>query len=374
MIIKNGLLFKDNGAFHKADIAFSDKIDSIGATISGESTFDAADCYVIPGFIDIHVHGVNGSDFCDASEKDIKNISSYLAQNGVTSFCPTSMAFDEKILSDIFSCLNDYCKKPCTGGSNIAGINMEGPFLARDKRGAHDEKFIQPPDYDMLQRLNAVSGERIKLVDIAPETAGAQEFIKKASRDYVVSLAHTNADYETAMTAYENGATHLTHLFNAMTPINHRNPGVIGAAADKAKFVELICDGIHVSPSVVRMAFNIFSDDRICLISDCIRAGGLKDGDYSLGGQPVKVDNGKATLADGTIAGSATPLHIAVKRAVEFGIDMEKAIKCATHNPAKAIGIFDKTGSLTVGKNADIVVLDKNFKIKAVFIGGKKIK
>ena len=250
---------------------------------------------------------------------------------------------------------------------------MEGPFLSENKKGAHDEKYLQSPDFNMLERLNKASGENIAFVDIAPELLGAIDFIKTASKKYTVSLAHTNADYDLAVEAYENGASHLTHLYNAMTAFSHRAPGVIGAAADKATFAEIISDGIHVHPSGVRMAFNIFGYQRICLISDCIRAGGLADGDYSLGGQGVKVYGGKATLADGTIAGSATTLNLCLKKAVSFGIPLEQAITAASINPAKACKIFDETGSLSVGKNADILVLDNNLNVKAVFIKGRLV-
>lgn len=373
MLIKNGLLFAA-GSFRPLDISFGETINRIAENLTDKNVIDATGCYVVPGFVDIHIHGANGTDFCDARVDSIENTALFLAQKGVTSYCPTTMAYDEETLSKILSTYKEYNLKPNPKASCTVGINLEGPFLAKNKKGAHEEKYIIPPDYRLLKRLDKISGKAIRFVDMAPEADGAMEFIKKASEEFTVSLAHTNADYDLSLKAYENGAGHLTHLFNAMTPFTHRQPGVIGAAADKAKFAELICDGIHVHPAAVRMAFSIFGYNRICLISDCIRAGGLSDGDYSLGGQAVKVSKGKATLSDGTIAGSATVLSDCLKKAVEFGIPLEHAITAASVNPAKACGIFHKTGSLTTGKNADILILDNKLNVKCVFIKGQQIK
>lgn len=372
MIIKNGMLFNASGEFEKSDIAFvGDKITSIETSLSQEAAFDATDCYVIPGLIDIHIHGAAGSDFCDATKEDLEAISKYLLKQGVTSFLGTTMAFDEPILTNILTVASPYFNKTIDGNATLRGVNMEGPFFAKSKKGAQAEEYIVSPNYEMFERLYNLSGKNIKLLDIAPELDGAIEFIKKAKELSHVSLAHTNADFDTAIEAFENGADHVTHLFNAMPPLNHREPGVIGAAQDKAKYVEIISDGIHLHPSIVRTVFTLFGEDRVCLISDAMRACGMPNGDYSLGGQRVIMQDGKATLENGTIAGSATNIADCMRKAVSFGIPLEKAVKAATENPARSIGIYDTVGSLTVGKQADIIVLDKNLKLKLVVLAGK---
>ena len=211
----------------------------------------------------------------------------------------------------------------------------------------------------MFQRLYDASKGMIKIVDIAPEVSGSMDFIEEISQKCRVSLAHTNTNYETAIEAFERGATNVTHLFNAMPPLNHRDPSLVGAAFEKADFVEVICDGIHLHPTIIKIIFHLFSEDRVCLISDSMRACGLKDGDYTLGGQTVTVEGSKATLQDGTIAGSVTCLSKCFRNAVEFGIPLEKALVSATITPAKAAGLQNITGSITVGKDADLVEIGR---------------
>ena len=257
--------------------------------------------------------------------------------------------------------------------AHFQGINMEGPFVSMAKKGAQNGAYIHKPDQEMFERLNEASGNCVKFLDIAPEEDGAMELIDKWHDRVVISLAHTCADYDIAREAFQRGASHVTHLYNAMNPYSHRAPGLIGAAADEEKVhVELICDGVHIHPAAVRTTFKIFGDDRIILISDSMRATGLEDGDYSLGGQYVKVTGNLATLKDGTIAGSVTNLADCMRTAVlKMGIPLESAVKCAAVNPAKCAGIYDSCGSITAGKYADVVLLDKeDLSLKQVILRG----
>lgn len=374
MILKKGHVFTDLGRFMQADVQLEgDRIVKLApaGTLEGDEAIDAAGKYVVPGFVDIHMHGAAGADFCDGAAEDIATISRYEGSVGVTSFLGTTMAFDEPILTGIFQAANSRFGKEGEGAV-LRGVNMEGPFFNKAKKGAQAEKYIVDPDFDMFQRLYDLTGGQIRLVDIAPELPGALEFIEKASKMCTVSLAHTCANYDQAKAAYAAGATHATHLFNAMPAFTHREPGVVGAAADDAAHVEMISDGIHLHPAVVRAVFSLFGADRVCLISDSMRAAGMPNGVYSLGGQTVYMTDGKATLEDGTIAGSATCLPECFRRAVKFGVPLEAALKAATINPAKAAGLFDEVGSITVGKRADVLVLDKDLQPEHIFIGGKK--
>ncbi|MEG1068873.1 MAG: N-acetylglucosamine-6-phosphate deacetylase [Ruthenibacterium sp.] len=376
MILKNGLIFTENATFEHADIEIAaGKITKVApaGTLNGENVLDASDKYVTPGFVDIHIHGAKGSDFCDGNPTDIEVMSEYLGSMGVTSFFGTTMAFNEEILTGIFDNAKPYFDKE-SGGAVLRGINMEGPFFNRAKKGAQAEKYIVDPDIDMFNRLFEISGGRIKLLDIAPELPGSVPFIKEASKKCVVSIAHTCANFDEAKAGFAAGATHVTHLFNAMPPLNHRDPGVVGAAVDDAREVEMISDGIHLHPAIVRTVFKMFGDTRVCLISDSMRACGMPNGEYSLGGQKVFMTDGKATLEDGTIAGSATCLADCFRHAVSFGVPLESALRAATINPARCAGLLDTLGSITEGKRADVLVLNKDLAAEHIFIGGVQTK
>lgn len=378
MIIKNGQVFNFNGRFIPADVELAgDRIVKVApaGTLHGDEELDAAGKYVTPGFVDIHIHGAAGSDFCDGmdgSDKYVRAMQKYLGSQGVTSFLGTTMAFSEEILDRIFD-----TARPIFGqegyGAVLRGVNMEGPFFNKAKKGAQAEEYIIDPDWEMFQRLWERSGHNIRLVDVAPELPGALEFAQKASKLCTVSIAHTCATYEEATAAFANGFTHTTHLFNAMPAFTHRAPGVVGAASDFAEHIEMICDGIHLNPSVVRAVFNMFGPDRVCIISDAMQACGMPNGEYSLGGQKVFMTDGLATLADGTIAGSATCQAEGFRRAVKFGVPLESALKAATINPAKAAGLFDEVGSIAVGKRADVLVLGADLHPEHIFIGGKEL-
>ncbi len=375
MILQNGSIFTALGRFMQADVRIEGgRIAEVApaGSLSGGEAVDVSGKYVTPGFVDIHIHGAAGEDFCDSVDGDPKHVKAmqkYLGSQGVTSFLGTTMAFSEEILGGIFSTV-----RPLLGaegeGAVLRGVNMEGPFFNKSKKGAQAEKYIINPDWEMFRRLYEASGGSIRLLDVAPELPGAMEFIQKAAKLCTVSIAHTSATYEQAKDAFAHGASHTTHLFNAMPAFTHRAPGVVGAAADDAAHVEMICDGIHLHPAVVRAVFALFGAERVCLISDSMRACGMPNGVYTLGGQTVYMTDGRATLEDGTIAGSATCLAECFRRAVKFGVLLESALRAATINPAQAAGLFDELGSVTAGKRADLLVLGRELMPEKVFIGG----
>ncbi len=368
MIITNVKVFGSDCRFHEGQVGIED--GRIRAQASGEE-FDGKGWYAVPGLVDIHFHGCVGHDFCDGTEESIQALADYELSCGVTSITPATMTLDEETLTRV--CLAAAAHKN-NRGARLIGINMEGPFISREKKGAQNEAFVRRPDAHMFERLNEASGGMIRQVALAPETEGAMEFVRRVREKTVVSIAHTVSDYDTAMEAIRQGVTHVTHLYNAMPPYSHRAPGVVGAAADSpGVFVELICDGVHIHPAAIRTTFKIFTDERICLISDSMEATGMEDGEYALGGQAVFKKGNRATLKDGTIAGSATNLMDCVRTAVGMGIPLESAIRCATVNPAKSIGVFDRYGSLEEGKCADVVLLDEKLNLKAVFLDGKLV-
>ena len=323
----------------------------------------------------MHFHGCMGHDFCDGTEDSIHAMAEYELENGITSICPATMTLGEDRLLKIAQAADAYRKAGHQDGAELVGINMEGPFISMAKKGAQNSDFIAKADAAMLRRLQEASGGLIRLCALAPEEDGAMEFIDACKDEVVISVAHTTADYDTAREAFRRGAKQVTHLYNAMPPFSHRAPGVIGAACDSDCNVEMICDGIHVHPSVIRTTFKMFGDDRIILISDSMEATGMADGSYSLGGQAVTVKGSLATLADGTIAGSATNLMNCLRYTVKVaGIPLESAVKCATRNPAAAIGIADEYGSIAAGKYANAVILNDNLEIVTIIRRGKIVK
>ncbi|MHB8130345.1 MAG: N-acetylglucosamine-6-phosphate deacetylase [Mobilitalea sp.] len=373
MRIINANVFREEGIFKIEDINMTkDRITD--SCSSDDDVIDATGLYAIPGLTDLHFHGCAGYDFCDGTHEAFDAIANYEASNGITTICPATMTLPEEVLTTICKSVSTYKNNH---GSSLCGINMEGPYLSVEKKGAQNEAFLRKPDLGMFHRLNDLTGNLFKLVSIAPEEEGALDFISALSTDKVISLAHTTADYKVAKEAFRRGARQVTHLYNAMLPFNHREPGVIGAACDAPDcMVELICDGIHIHPSVVRATLKMFGEDRVIFISDSIMATGFPDGHYSLGGQEVQVVGKKATLLHGdAIAGSVTNLMECLRIAVkEMGIPLETAIKAAAINPAKAIGIDADYGSITVGKIANIVLLDQNLDIKSVIMNGKIFK
>lgn len=330
---------------------------------------DCAGSYtVVPGFVDVHIHGCAGADTCDATREALEAMAAFLLAHGVTSFCPTTMTTSRETIQAALLAAKDMMDHPMEGGARVVGVNMEGPFIAKERKGAQKEEDILPPDFPLFQQFYEESGGIVRLVDVAPEQPGGLEFVEKASQLCTVSIAHTTADYDQAKAAFDKGVTHATHLFNAMSGLHHRKPGVVGAVFDDSRVRgELICDGFHIHPAVLRAAFRLLGD-RALIVSDSMRANGMPEGEaFDLGGQMVTVHQGKALLPDGTIAGSVTNLHQEIKNLVSFGVPFEQAVKAATLVPARAIGLDGEIGSIAPGKRADLVVLDENLDIAAVY-------
>ncbi len=374
MVIKNANVYTEGGIFVKKDVYIcGDRIteEAIAVKDASEDTIDAEGMYLIPGLTDLHIHGCVGYDFCDGTLKAIEAMAVYEAQNGITTLCPATMTLDDDTLSGVFRAAAAY---KSDRGADLVGINMEGPYFSHAKKGAQNPAYLRLPNAEHFRKMQRLSNGMIKLVDVAPELEGAMEFIQEVKDEVVISLAHTTADYDTALKAYQTGASHLTHIYNAMPPFSHRSPGVIGAALDSPHcHIEMIVDGVHIDPSVVRATFRMFGEDRIILISDSMMATGLKEGHYSLGGQEVTVTDNKATLADGTIAGSTTNLMKCLQTAVSYGIPLASAVKCAAVNPAREIGIYEEYGSITPGKYANLVLLDQEYQVKKVILKGREL-
>ena len=339
---------------------------------------DAVDlhgAYVIPGLIDVHTHGNSGADFSDGALAGVEKMAEYLGKNGVTSFAPASMTLPYETLAAAFASARAFVDENRTDCAALRGIQMEGPFFSEKKKGAQNGAYLRLPDFDAFRKLFEDCGGLVRIVDVAPELESACDFIRKASKLCTVSIAHTDADYDAAAAGIAAGVTHLTHLYNAMPAIHHRKPGVIAAAAEaEAVSAELISDGQHVHPASVRLAFRIFGAARMVLISDSLRCCGMPDGEYELGGQQVFLKDGIARLADGTIAGSATNLYDCMLRAISFGIPREDAVRAATYNPARQLGVLDEVGSIRDGKVADFVLCDAELNRKAVYRAGNELK
>jgi len=368
MTTEYGYILAEDRGFIKGSIEFDDTIQRVEFDESLDTNIGP---FIIPGLIDIHTHGVMGYDFSLADPDEMREMSLFYAKNGVTSFLATTITATDDVLFESMKNFTLY-ERPEDGARGL-GINMEGPFLSLEKKGAHRGDLLQYPDISLFERANGLSNNNIKLVSIAPELPGAMEFISEVSKVCRISLAHSEADYITGMQAFENGADHVTHLFNAINPFLSREPGIAGAAMDARAYVEIICDGIHLHPAVIRAIYKMFPG-RVCMISDSISSTGMPDGNYDLGGLPIIVRGGKSVLAeDGSIAGSVITLMDGVRNAVMFGVPMADVFTAATGNNARSIGAEKELGSLTPGKLADIVVLDEQLNIQKVYINGLEI-
>lgn len=403
MWIKNAMVYTKDHKFEKADIQvegeYIAQVMSDGSCmqeraaglieadihITNPTEIDADGLYAIPGLVDIHFHGAMGHDFCTATEDELEKIAEYEARHGVLAICPATMSYSEEILGNIMDKARLYKQKHDVANqmqsteddavrAELVGIHMEGPFISRKKAGAQNPAYIQPADMGMFRRLQERSGGLIRLLDLAPETDGAMAFIEQCHREVKISLGHTCCTYETAKEAFRKGADHLTHLYNAMPDIGHREPGPILAAVEAGADTELIADGIHNHPAAVRMAFQLFGKERIVLISDSMEATGLPDGVYQLGGQRVTVKGKEAVLTErpDTIAGSVTNLYDCMVQCVQkMQIPLEDAVRAATENPARAIGIDDMYGKIAPGYLADIVLMDRDMRIQKIVHLGK---
>lgn len=374
MILKNATVYGGDFEPVNADVAIEgEKIVKIGKINDEKDVVDLTGYTMIPGMIDMHIHGCAGYDTGDATPEALEAMSALLVKRGVTSFCPTSMTLSFEELTKIFA--NVVACKDSVSGSYIQGINMEGPYIAMSKKGAQNAAYVRNPDKEEFKKLFDGCNGAVKVVDIAPECDGAEAFIKEVQPYCPVSVAHTAANYDDAVNAFNWGSRHITHLYNAQSGLTHRAPGVVGAAFDKGSEMgvraEMICDGFHIHPAALRIAFKNMGEDGTVIVSDSMKAAGCADGEYDLGGQPVIVKNGKALLEDGTIAASTSNLHEELKNVISFGIPVKQAIKSVTINPAKAIRVDNVTGSIEEGKLADIVVFDKNWEIKLVIVKGQ---
>lgn len=382
MLIKNVKIYTEDQTFEEGKIMIRDGVfecvdletDCRDDIESDDEVIDAEGCFAIPGLIDLHFHGCMGADFCDGTREAIEKIAQYEASVGVTAIAPATMTLPVEELEKILKNAAEYRENP-SKGADLLGINMEGPFISPVKKGAQDERNICPCDTAVCQRFLDASKGLVKFVGIAPEESeGSLEFIRQMKGNVHVSLAHTNADYAQAKAAFDAGADHAVHLYNAMPAFTHRAPGVVGAVSDsKHVMAEIICDGVHIHPSVVRATFRMMGKDRMILISDSMRATGMPDGQYTLGGLDVKVVGNQATLvSDGALAGSVTNLMDCMRTAVrKMGIPLETAVACATINPAKSLGEYEHYGSISKGKKADVVLLDEDLNLKMVIKDGE---
>ena len=375
--IKNGKVILENEVVLGKAVLFTDKIvgivDEAEIPVDAE-VIDAEGGYVSPGFIELHIHGYLSKDVCDANEESLRIISKGLLGNGVTGYLPTTMTVDMSVIKGALEAcraLMPETRTPEFDGSEILGVHAEGPFISESKKGAQDPKYILKPDADFVKGYSDV----IRVITLAPEEDDADfSAIKRITSEtgVVVSMGHTSADYDTAIAGVKAGVRHATHLFNAMTPLTHRGPGVVGAALNSDEVsCELIVDTHHVNAALFDTVYKL-KGRKLCIITDCLPAGGLPEGEYTLGGAKIIYKNDLCRLEDGTIAGSVLKLNKGVWNVFNNSkIPLHECVNCASLNPATTLGIQDKKGSLKVGKDADIVILDNEFNVRKTIIGGK---
>ena len=369
LAIKNAKIILENEILEGKVLLLSDKIEGIVDAIPENcEVIDAEGGYITPGFIDLHIHGYLGKDVCDANVDSIKIIAGGLVENGVTGFLPTTMTVDMSVIKGALDACREIKNSGEYYGSQILGVHAEGPFISASKKGAQDERYILKPDADFVKANKDI----IKIITLAPEEDKEFAEIKRMAEetDVVISMGHTSADYKTAVESTKNGVKHATHLFNAMTPMTHRAPGVVGAALNSDVTCELIVDTYHVDPALYEMVYKM-KGRKLCFITDCLPAGGLTEGEYTLGGAKIIYKNNLCKLEDGTIAGSVLKLNKGVWNVyTNTSIPLNECVNCATLNPATTIGVADRKGSIEVGKDADVVLLDDEFNVRKTIIGG----
>ena len=376
MIYKNARILTSDFTFrHGAFEVVDGRFGAILPENVPEDAIDLQGATVIPGLVDVHSHGNSGADFSDGDYEGLKKMAAFYASVGVTSFAPASMTLPYEILEKAFATAVKLVEEKPENCSVLRGIQMEGPYFSMKKKGAQHGAYLKDPDFEGFKKLYDGCNGLIRIVDVAPELPGAAEFVEKASKLCTVSLAHTDSDYDHAKAACDAGATHLTHLYNAMPGINHRNPGVIPAAVENKNVrAEVICDGYHIHPAAIRLAFSMFGGDRMILVSDSGRCCGMEEGSsFELGGQTAWLRDGVARLGDGTIACSAANLYDCMVNAIKFGVKEEDAIRAASYNPACAIWADKEVGSIEEGKVADFLVCSNNYTDRQVYLAGKKI-
>ena len=376
MFYKNARIFTGDFTFKTG--AFEVKEGKFGQILPEnvpEEAIDLGGATVIPGLIEVHSHGNSGHDFCDGDYEGLKEMARYFLSCGVTSFAPASITQTYEVLEKAFATAKKIADEKPEGCAVLRGIQMEGPYFSYKKRGAQNPDFLKEPDFEGFKKLYDDCGGLIRIADVAPELPGAIDFVSKVKAYCTVSIAHTDCTYDQAKAAVDAGVTHLTHLYNAMPGINHRNPGVIPAAVENENVrAEIICDGLHIHPAAVRLAFAMFTGARMILVSDSGRCAGQPDGTkFELGGQIAKLQDGVARLSDGTIACSATNMYQCVLNCLSWGIREEDVVRAATYNPACSLGVQDVVGSIETGKQADFIVCTENYAKKRVFLAGKEM-
>ena len=376
MFYKNARIFSSDFQFHTG--AFEVVDGKFGAVLPENVPADAIDLQgatVIPGLIEVHSHGNSGADFSDGDYEGLKAMAKYYAECGVTSFAPASMTLPYDVLAKAFATAKQLHEEAPEGLSRLRGIHMEGPYFSYKKRGAQNPDYLKEPDFEGFKKLYEDCGGLVRIVDVAPELPGAAEFVAQAKNCCTVSIAHTDCTYDDARAAVDAGVTHMTHLYNAMPGIHHRTPGAIPAGVENPNVqAEIICDGFHIHPAAVRLAFAMFKN-RMVLISDSGRCAGQSEGyQFDLGGQMAEIRGGVAKLVGtDTIACSASDMWKCLKNTISWNVPEEEAIRAATWNPACAIGVQNEVGSIETGKQADFIITNSDYSEKKVFIGGVEI-
>ncbi|MBQ5884960.1 MAG: N-acetylglucosamine-6-phosphate deacetylase [Clostridia bacterium] len=372
MRLAGGMVLNSDFVLEKKDLYINN--GRLGFSGDDDNTLDISGLTVIPGLVDLHIHGFGGIDLTGATADGVERVCRQLVKCGVTSFAATTLTTDAEIMLMSLETLGTAIEKG-TSGAEIVGINMEGPFISPERHGAMEKKHFLPFVEKVLDVFIARSRNNIKIMTVAPEIEANLNGIPTIrDRGIVVSIGHTSASADLVAAAIEKGATHATHLFNAMSPLGHRDPGAVGAILDSDVTAELICDGKHIDSRVVRLVYKLIGRERFCIISDDVSTAGMPDGEYAIQGQRVVIKDGTCTLTDGTLYGNVNSLFECVRRSVkDFGIPFEDAVYCASAVPSRILGIADKKGRIDEGMDADLVIINDDFEIKYVIKNGNII-